>query len=405
MPHTAAPLLTESQARGRGLRRTVPRSSQAQLEVDDRDPVAILEQQNADRLPDLVPVRMGRMLQSPFAFFRGTAAFMAHDLSTNARCGTHIVACGDAHISNFGLFASPERRVLFDLNDFDEASLAPWEWDVKRLATSVVVGGRDNGLTEEQCREAAVSAVRGYRRALRRLHTRTALERYYFRVETDWLEQVATSEAQKLIRTSVKKARKRTSDQVLRKLAVKDADGTLRIQDQPPVAQHVDHGAQVDVGRLFEAYRSTLRADTSLLVSQFTLRDYVLRVVGVGSVGTRCYVLLLEGPSHEPLFLQAKEAPPSVLETYGGIPWAPPAGFASAGKRREGHRVVGTQGVLQAQSDPFLGWITGYAGDRADRFDEAVATWATAYADQAERDYTALEQAVRSGRVPAESGV
>ena len=217
--------------------------------MDDRDPVAILEQQNADRLPDLVPVRMGRMLQSPFAFFRGTAALMAHDLSTDARCGTHIVACGDAHISNFGLFASPERRVLFDLNDFDEASLAPWEWDVKRLATSVVVGGRDNGLTEEQCREAAVSAVRGYRRALRRLYTRTALERYYFRVEIDWLEQVATSEAQKLIRTSVKKARKR-------------------------------------------------------------------------------YVLLLEGPSHEPLFLQAREAPPSVLETYGGIPWAPPAGTA-----------------------------------------------------------------------------
>lgn len=253
---------------------------------------------------------------------------MAHDLSTNARCGTHIVACGDAHISNFGLFASPERRVLFDLNDFDEASLAPWEWDVKRLATSVVVGGRDNGLTEEQCREAAVSAVRGYRRALRRLYTRTALERYYFRVETDWLEQVATSEAQKLIRTSVKKARKRTSDQVLRKLAVKDADGTLRIQDQPPAHSTSTTGRR---STWADCSRPTARhcAPTPRCWSRSSrCLTTCCGWSGSGRSAPRCYVLLLEGPSHEPLFLQAKEAPPSVLETYGGIPWAPPAGTA-----------------------------------------------------------------------------
>lgn len=464
-PSLATRSLTEARERGRAMRRHMPRSGQARLTIDGRDPVAILERQHADRLAELVPVRVGRMLQSPFAFFRGTAALMAHDLSHNARCGTHVVACGDAHIANFGLFASPERRVLFDLNDFDEASIAPWEWDVKRLAASVIVGGRDNSLTEDQCREAALTAVRGYRLALHQLHTLSVLERYYFRVETEWLEQVATSSAQKMIRKSVKKARGRTSEQVLRKLAVTDVEGTLRIQDQPPVTQHVDHAAGADVITLFESYRTTLRADTSLLVSQFTFHDYVLRVVGVGSVGTRCYVLLLVGPSGEPLFLQAKEAPPSVLETYGGIPWQPPAGFAPAGTGREGHRVVGTQRILQAQSDPFLGWITGYAGDRADRppvdyywrqfrdmkgsvelgglkpnayrayaslcgqvlarahsqspggavasgylgrsdrFEEAVATWATAYADQAERDFGALEKAARTGRLPAEQGV
>ncbi|WP_166352795.1 DUF2252 domain-containing protein [Phytoactinopolyspora limicola] len=455
----------EARVLGRHLRDLVGRRRHADFELRDRDPVGILEEQHVTRLQGLIPVRIGRMLQSPFAYYRGTAAVMAHDLATAPVTGHHVVICGDAHISNFGLFASPERRVLFDLNDFDEASVGPWEWDVKRMAASVYIGARDNNYTEEQAASATEAAVRRYRETMATLEQRSAIERYFFQVETDWLETTVSSDEQKILRKTVRKARQRTSDQVLEKITTTDGDAGLRIKDQPPVMMHVDHASDAEIEALYAQYRSTLRADTALLLSQFTPTDYVLRVVGVGSVGTRCYVLLLTGPAGEPLFLQAKEAPASVIETYGGISEQLPAVVPPVDTGHQGYRVVSAQRILQAQSDPFLGWIGGFAGETAERrgvdyywrqfrdmkgsvdlqgltssqfqtyaalcgavlarahsqspgtavisgylgastrFDVAVTEWSKAYADQIEQDFAAVEKAARQGRLPMQPGV
>ncbi|WP_454043074.1 DUF2252 domain-containing protein [Cellulosimicrobium sp. Marseille-Q8652] len=457
--------LVESRAAGRALRDRVPRRSEGQLVLPERDPVAVIEEQNRDRLQELVPLRIGRMLESPFAFYRGTAATMAHDLRDAPRTGVHVVACGDAHVSNFGLFASPERRVVFDLNDFDEACDAPWEWDVKRLAASMYVGGRDKGMSEAECGDAARQSVRGYREALAELFARSALERFAFQVDTDTIEPFLLKEGRAEMRRTVRKARRRTSEQVVQKITARTADGGQRIVDQPPVTQHVDIASVEELTGLFESYREPLRADVRLLLGQFTLVDFVLRVVGVGSVGTRCYILLLEGPSGEPLVLQVKEAMTSVLSRYGGMPDALPADLAPVGDvPSQGRRVVAAQRILQAHSDPFLGWVAveapertgrprtdffwrqfrdmkgsveldrlaphqltrygelcgrvlarahsqspgarvalGYLG-RSEAYDEAIARWSRAYADVVEQDYAALEAAAASGRVPAERG-
>ncbi len=457
--------LAESRAAGRVLRDRTPRRTHEALALPDRDPVAIIEEQNRDRLQALVPLRVGRMLESPFAFYRGTAATMAHDLGHGPRSGVHVVACGDAHVSNFGLFASPERRIVFDLNDFDEAADAPWEWDVKRLATSLYVGGRDKGMSEAECLEAARLAVRGYREGIATAGARSALDRFTYQVDTETIEPLLRKEGREELRRTVRRARRRTSEQVVRKITTRTADGRTRIVDQPPVTQHVDTVSIEELTALFEAYREPLRADVRLLLSQFALVDHVLRVVGVGSVGTRCYILLLEGPAGEPLVLQVKEAVRSVLATYGGMPDALPAGLVPAGPvYAQGRRVVAAQRILQAHSDPFLGWaevempertgrprvdffwrqfrdmkgsveldrlttaqlsrygelcgrvlarahsqspgsrvVHGYLG-RSEVFDDAVARWARSYADVVERDYAALEAAVASGRLPAERG-
>jgi len=454
----------EGRRRGRELRTSLPLDEHGDLVLPDRDPVRILEQQNATRLADLVPVRTGRMLQSPFAFYRGTAAVMAHDLSTARVTGEQVLSCGDAHISNFGMYASPERRLLFDLNDFDEAATAPWEWDVKRLAASVVLGGRERGMSEGRCRDAAEAAVRAYRETLRHMYELTALERYYYQVETEWVEARVRAKHRKLVQDSVEKSRQRTSEQVRDKLMAVDEHGSLRFIETPPTTRHVDRPTIEQVQQLFTQYCTTLRSDAAYLLTQFRLVDFVLRAVGVGSVGTRCYVVMLEGPAGAPLFLQVKEAPPSVLETYGRRPLVTPDGVAPPTRGRQGHRVVTSQRILQAQSDPFLGWIAawanpeqtrpadyywrqfrdmkgsvrldrlpselyaayaalcgqllarahsqspggsvvlGYLG-RSERFDRAVARWAVGYADQSERDFAALEDAVRSGRLPAERGI
>jgi uncharacterized protein (DUF2252 family) len=451
--------LREMQDKGKSLRSSLPRRGHADLTLPDRDPVGLIAEQNENRLANLVPVRIGRMLQSPFAYYRGAAAVMAHDLRVAAVTGRRVVCCGDAHISNFGLFASPERRLLFDLNDFDEVSTAPWEWDVKRLAASVVIGGRDIGLNETECFESATSAVSTYRTVLRELFARSALDRYYFQVETDMLEKLASPERRKLLSRTVKKARRRTSDQVLEKLVVVDDHERQVIKDDPPIAQHVGNLDLDALRDLFAQYYRTMRPDTALLLSQFRLVDFILRVVGVGSVGTRCFVMLFVGPAGEPMFLQAKEAPPSVLESHGREPLL----IGDRPPISQGERVVTGQRVLQAQSDPFLGWIEswgeaggpptdfylrqfrdmkgsidlttltgaefqdyarlcaavlgrahsqspggavieGYLG-RSDQFEMAVAHWAVQYADQAERDFQDLESAVKHGRLPAEYGV
>lgn len=452
--------LRELHEKGKSLRSSLPRVGHAELTLPDRDTVGLISAQNESRLADLVPVRIGRMLQSPFAYYRGTAAVMAHDLAAAAVTGQRVVCCGDAHIANFGMFASPERRLLFDLTDFDEVSTAPWEWDVKRLAASVVIGGREIGLSATACVESATSAVAAYRTVLRELYSRTALERYFFQVETDMLEKLVSPERRKVLTRTVKKARRRTSDQVLEKLVVVDDHGRQVIKDDPPIARHVGNVELDTLRDLYEQYHRTMLPDTALLMSQFRLVDFILRVVGVGSVGTRCFVLLFVGPAGEPLFLQAKEAPPSVLESHGREP-------TLIGERQsrisQGERVVTGQRILQAQSDPFLGWIEswgegggeptdsylrqfrdmkgsvdlttltgaefqdygrlcaavlarahsqspggavvdGYLG-RSDQFEMAVGHWAVQYADQAERDFKDLQSAVQHGRLPAEYGV
>ncbi len=444
---------------GKNLRERLSRKDQAQLVLpEQRDPIAILAGQHESRLPELVPVRIGRMLQSPFAYYRGTAAVMAADLRDAPMTGVDVVSCGDAHISNFGFYASPERELVFDLNDFDEAAVGPWEWDVRRMAASVHIGGRAAGLSEEQCADATVATVEAYRSTLREFMEMTATERFYFRVDTS---MVATRLG-KVGEKAMRKARTRTSEQVLSKIDVSLVEGRPQIVDQPPILQHVTHGTLGELVDLYEQYRGTVREDVAFLLGQFRLVDSVLRIVGVGSVGTRCYLLAFMGPGHEILFLQAKEAQTSVLTSHGGRPRRIPG---CGGTFTEGHRVVAAQRILQANSDPFLGWIVGWDGNREDRprvdyywrqfrdmkgsiepsklgskdfsnygtlcgallarahgqsasawtiagylgrsaeFAEATATWCRAYADVAERDYAALQRAVKKGRLPAEIGV
>ena len=448
----------EARAWGKSLRAAMPRTRHRELRPVDRDPVAIIEKQNASRLQDLIPVRIGRMLESPFAFYRGTAAVMANDLADEARTDIFTVSCGDAHIANFGFFASPDRRLLFDLNDFDESAPAPWEWDVKRLAGSVMIGSRHNGFTEEQALEATRAAVRSYRVTMRELHEMSALERYYFRVEYDELEASATGEGLEQLHKLNRKAHRKNSAEVLRQITTTDEDGTPRIVDQPPILQHFTEMDRAEVGHVIERYMKTLRPDLSLVFSKFRMVDYALRIVGVGSVGTRCAIALMLGPSDFPLFLQLKEAQPSVLETWGRINPMPVRGLGDRDRRLEGYRVVSCQQVLQAASDPFLGWVrtrkgvdfyvrqfrdmkgsvnldalpaevflsyailcgrllarahsqspgsaavAGYLG-QSEVFDEAIADWAKEYADRSERAFEALEEAVRTGRLQAERGV
>lgn len=461
MEASAGPLsLDDARKYGKSLRGTIKRNEHSHFEADDRDPVAIIEEQNASRLQDLIPVRIGRMLQSRFAYYRGTAATMAHDLSTESRTGFQVIGCGDAHVSNFGLFAAPDRRVLIDLNDFDEAGPCPWEWDVKRMAASIEVGFRHNGFTPEEASAACQSSVREYRETMLRLTELSSMDRYYFRAELEDIEAMAfDEEGKKLVRKVVKKAKKRTSERVLGKITTMREDGELQIVDQPPILQHFKElAAPEEVQQVVDHYRETLRPDIALLLSKFRLVDYALRVVGVGSVGTRCFILLMEGPQDEVIFIQLKEAQRSVLETYGKIPPAPLPGLGDKDSGRQGYRVVSTQQVLQAASDPFLGWVSGVRGvdyyarqfrdmkgsvdldtltvgqfenygricarllarahsqspgwaavpgylGRSDTFDVAVASWCRDYADQAERDFEALEKAVKDGRLPCETGI
>jgi len=450
---------SEAKAFGKSLRGEIRRSDHSVFSTGRRSPVKIIEHQNRSRLKGLIPVRIGRMLESPFASYRGTAAVMAHDLSDERRTGLSVVSCGDAHISNFGIFGSPDRRMLFDLNDFDESAPGPWEWDVKRLAASVAVGYRHRGFSDVDAHEACRTTVTGYRTALRRLHSMGALERYYYRVELEELEaQAATGKGRKALEKAGRKALKKNSERVLHQVTAVDLAGLPRIVDQPPILQHFGEFRQSDVEAVIERYKKTLRPDLSLMLSKYRVVDYALRIVGVGSVGTRCFIVLMLGPSDVPFFLQVKEAQQSVLETHGGIPPMAIRGLGDRDRKLEGYRVVSCQQVLQAASDPFLGWvrtpdgrdyyvrqfrdmkgsadldtldreifgaygelcgrllarahsqspgsaaITGYLG-QSDVFDRAIADWSMKYANQAEKDFEALEAAVKKGRLPAERGV
>ena len=444
--------VTQRQAVGRALRATTSRSSHAAWAPppDRPDPVDILEAQAATRLQDLVPIRYGRMLASPFAFLRGSAAVMAHDLASTPVSGLNVQVCGDCHLSNFGAFASPERTLVFDINDFDETLPGPWEWDLKRLAASFLVAGRTCGLRASLCREVVVRLVEAYRTQMRTFAQQTTLEVWYARMRIKDVLPLANLEQQGRIQARMAKAQTRDSLQALSKLTTL-SEGGRRIVLDPPVVTPVESAeVRQNLGLVARSYRETLQNDRQHLFREYHLVDFALKVVGVGSVGTRCYIGLFVGRDDaDPLFLQVKEAEASVLEAH----------LPRSKYQHHGHRVVAGQRLMQASSDIFLGWtrsVTGQdfyvrqlrdmkvsiapeemlvpegwlldaqicgwtlaraharSGDRIQlaaylgskpALDEAIADFAEAYADQTERDHAALVAAVKSGRITAQTGV
>ncbi|MET7681413.1 DUF2252 domain-containing protein [Streptomyces sp. NPDC005423] len=459
-PHTTP---GERAALGKEARRRSPRSAHAVYKPspDRPDPVALLEAQSAARVPELVPIRYGRMMESPFRFYRGAAAIMASDLADSPRSGLSAQLCGDAHMLNFRLLASPERRLVFDINDFDETLPGPWEWDVKRLSASLVIAGRANGFDDAERAGIVSATVRSYRETMIRFARTGNLDLWYARIDADLLESMAAGRlrkrGQKNVARALAKARTRDSLQAFDKLT-ETADGRRRIAADPPLLipagdllPDLERSALERQFRgLIERYGSTLTSDRRTLLEDYRLADVARKVVGVGSVGTRCWIFLLLGrDGQDPLFLQAKEADTSVLAAHVG----------ASRYRNQGERVVSGQRLMQATSDIFLGWervdgidgrqrdfyvrqlrdwkgiavpesmepkgmrafgevcgvtlaraharsgdriaIAGYLGG-GDSFDRALATFAEAYADQNERDHQALVDAVRAGRLRAE---
>jgi uncharacterized protein (DUF2252 family) len=459
----------ERVARGREARATAPRSSHGTWEpaADRPDPIALFEEQAATRVPELVPIRHGRMMASPFAYFRGSALVMAADLAPTPRSGVSVQLCGDAHLSNFGLFGTPERRLLFDLNDFDETHPGPWEWDVKRLAASLEIHGRDREFDGADRRDIVVAGIREYRRWMRRAAGMSTLDAWYDHLEVGPLLAQMRAEVRRgnlgrkevrAVEEDLERARTRDSVRVFAKRTA-EVDGERRIVADPPLIVPIEDlaaGAEwrdtdALIKRLLNSYRRTLAHDHHP-IEEFAYVHAARKVVGVGSVGTRCYLLLLIGrDADDPLFLQVKEAQASVLERF----------LDKSEYLHHGERVVAGQRLMQATSDIFLGWqrikgldgvtrdyyirqfhdwkggfdlddirvqgATFYArlcgatiaraharwGDRVaigsylgrgDGFDRAMAEFAAAYADQNERDYGEFVHAVESGRLRAEPG-
>lgn len=337
-------------------RRSVPRRDLARLAPGDRDPLGILERQNAVRLQDLVPLRVERMSVSPFTFYRGTAAIMAADQANDPHSGILVASCGDAHLSNFGFYASPQRTLLFDLNDFDEAAWAPWEWDLKRLVTSIVIGGRATNRKASVVEAAARGAVEAYTGALRRAAALTPLERYYSHFDPRSPHRQLDKASRRALQLTIKDAERRTGTRAALRLTAEEAGGARRFIETPPAMTRVEGELLANIEDDFGQYQRSANVDVRALLAQYTLDDIARRAVGVGSVGTRCFVALLRDRDGGVFILQAKEAGRSVLEEYGGIqqPEAVEEGIAASG---EGARVVGLQRMLQAYSDPFLGHI------------------------------------------------
>lgn len=455
---------------GKIAREVAPVEENAQFRpaAERADPVAILQEQAKTRVPELVPVRYGRMLVSPFTFFRGAAAGMAADLAGTPDSGLTVQLCGDAHLSNFGMFASPERSLVFDVNDFDETHPGPWEWDVKRLAASLEIAGRDNEFGPKKRRKAVLAAARGYQQAMAELAGLGQLDLWYARADID--------EQRDTIRAGLTKARRKTFDKALAKARGRTSarafgkftgvvDGERHILADPPLVMPVrdllPDLERADFEELFRlllsGYRRTLPSDRRHLLDTFEFVDMARKVVGVGSVGTRCWIVLMRGrDADDVLFLQVKEAQRSVIAEYGGRP-------APEGEQvGEGERVVQGQRLMQAVSDIFLGWQTAEGidgrqrdfyvrqladwkgsvvieglsapelamygrlcgrtlarahartGDRIaiaaylgqdEAFPEAIADFAALYADQNERDYAALEEARLAGRIAVEAGL
>ena len=468
-PVAAVPHLSvgERVARGKAARQEVPRAGHALFEPlpTRADPVELLERQARTRVPELVPIRYGRMLVSPFTFYRGAASIMAHDLAGTPRSGLTVQCCGDAHLSNFGVFASPERKLVFDVNDFDETLPGPWEWDVKRLAVSMLIAARSNGFKAKEQDQIVLDTVARYRTAMADFAAMKNLDVWYAHLDIeDMLQDYASQFKPKSVKRTEKtlaKARTKDSMTAFAKLT-SVVDGKARIVDQSPLIVPMEKLAQGEerqevvegLHQLLRDYRGTLEFDRRVLLEQFELSDLARKVVGVGSVGTRAYIALMMGrDGQDPLFLQMKEAEASVLEEFLG-----PSEFSN-----HGERVVVGQRLMQASSDIFLGWLhvdsgldgkprdfyarqlkdwkgsaeieqmvpKGMAtygklcgwtlaraharsGDRiaiasylgnSDSFDRAIVEFSKAYADQNEQDYQALNDAVTSGKIKAETGL
>lgn len=439
---------------GKALRARVPRSAHAAFEApaDRPDAVRAVEESNAGRVAELTPIRVGRMAANPFAFLRGAAGLMAHDLSGGPVTGVGAQICGDAHAANFGLYGDVRGRLVIDLNDFDETVFGPWEWDVKRLATSLVLAGRVAGANEDTCRAAARDTAGAYRRTMRLLAKLPAMDAWNAIADE---ELVSHADARDLLGTLERvsqKARNNTSARFAAKSTEPAADGSCRFVDALPVLRRVGDAEAAAVAASLGPYLETLTGDRLPLLARYAIHDVAFRVVGTGSVGTRSYVVLLMDHRGEPLVLQVKEARPSVL-----LPHLPALGFPAPPQEHEGRRVVAGQKRMQVVSDIMLGWTTvegrpfqvrqfrnrkgsvdpaaltaeefddygrmtgallarahahsvdprllaGYCG-KNEELDEAVAAFAVAYADRTEADHADLVTAVRAGRIAAEAGV
>ncbi|MEA3441626.1 MAG: DUF2252 domain-containing protein [Chloroflexota bacterium] len=467
-PEQATVKRSERKQIGKALREQVPRGSHGNWKpADDRsDPISLLQAQDQGRLQHLLPIKYGRMLESPFSFLRGSAVVMVNDLENSPITGIQAILCGDAHLSNFGVFATPERRLVFDINDFDETYPGPWEWDLKRLAASAVVAGRENGFSEKKSRSLAVAVSEVYRHAMGKFSEANTLDVWYYHVPADAVLEVferSSKKGGKSTQKMMEKARTKTHQQTLEKLT-KFEDGRRRIISDPPLLvplrdmgleKYLDEEAlrqlaKESVEDSWKQYLDSLPDERRYLLRRFKIRDMALRVGGVGSVGTRCVIALLEGESEDDaLILQLKEAGPSVLE----------AKLTERRYSEHAERVVTGQRLMQATSDIFLGWhtsqlsdrnyywrqlkdmkgsvevaemdykglrtylgvcawclarahartgdeasISGYIG-KNDTFPEAIGDFAVAYADQTERDYQALVEAVKSGRIDAQMGI
>ena len=438
--------------RGQALRSAHPHELHAgwKPSANRPDPISVLEKSNEGRLSELIPLRYGRMMQSPFTFFRGAAALMAYDLGM-MECTTKIPvqACGDCHLLNFGAFATPERNIIFDINDFDETLPAPWEWDVKRLAVSFVLSARQNGLKAKFVSQAAEAVVTAYREKIAELSRKSILDIWYERI--DWesvIERTSDGDLQRKRKERLKKELKRNIQDYYFPKFAEQSGGNFIFKDSPPTMYHMpgDEGKQFakQVEKAFDVYKESLQEDKRRLINRYKLEDVAIKVVGIGSVGTLCAVALMLGPDSEPLFLQIKEARQSVLQPYVG----------KSSFENQGQRVVEGQRIIQSASDIFLGWthfddgrhfyirqlrdtkvkpdpelwegpqtveiaevmgkslaraharsgdatvINGYLGTE-ESFDAAVTDFALNYADQVERDHSLLVAAIRSGRIKA----
>lgn len=341
---------------GRAARERTPRESLAVLPTGERDPMGILDAQDETRVPELVPIRTERMAANPFAFYRGTAALMAADLGRSPSTDLLVGSCGDAHVANFGLYGSPQRTLVFDLNDFDEAAWAPWEWDLKRLVTSIVIAGQATSRDDRVIRDAALEAVRTYARSLRAGAKRSPLKRYYDRFDALAAEEAADAETRDVIAGAVRDAERRTGKRAARKLTTVDENGRVVFVESPPTMTHVGALMEGRVLSVLDQFRDSVSVDIRALLQKYSLSDVSLRVVGVGSVGTRCFLLSMQDGDDGVLLLQGKEAGRSVLIEHGGID-QPPGVARYIEQHGEGGRVVAMQRILQAVSDPFLGHV------------------------------------------------
>jgi len=443
------PSLVELRAMGKSLRQQCPRSSHAVWKAPPNrpDPLRLLEQSNKGRIKELIPIRYGRMVRTPFTFYRGAALNMAADLAGTPATGLRVQACGDCHLLNFGSYATPERRLVFDINDLDETLPAPWEWDVKRLAASVVLACRNNGFSRRDARDAVLACVRSYRERMAEYSDMPVLEVWYASIDVDkMVAKVKDKEAVQRVHKRMVAARARNVlEHDFPKLAAGDGHAPA-IKDSPPLIYHLKGKGWKDLytraRAAFAGYRESLPDDRRVLFDRYEFKDFAIKVVGVGSVGTHCFVVLLMAGEQDPLFLQVKEARHSVLEAYAGKSIYP----------NHGQRVVNGYRLMQSASDIFLGWtkgalgmhvyvrqlrdmklgpqvelfspgwmveyaefcgwalaraharsgaparISGYLGN-SDAFDTAIAKFASAYADQSERDHALLKKAARTGRV------